>query len=140
MSEQTVLICGAGIAGGHADPGQELAPLRRADLAGRRPGGAPVVGARQDHVEPGLPRRVDPPPARVEGRNSARHLHVVRTRHRDELLAACDEYFARTGREITLEYILLRDVNDRPEHARELARLAACSSFTSCGNWATRIS
>jgi dTDP-4-amino-4,6-dideoxygalactose transaminase len=29
------------------------------------------------------------PPARVEGRNSARHLHVVRTRHRDELLAAC---------------------------------------------------
>jgi dTDP-4-amino-4,6-dideoxygalactose transaminase len=29
------------------------------------------------------------PPARVEGRSSARHLHVVRTRHRDELLAAC---------------------------------------------------
>jgi dTDP-4-amino-4,6-dideoxygalactose transaminase len=29
------------------------------------------------------------PPARVEGRTSARHLHVVRTRHRDELLAAC---------------------------------------------------
>jgi dTDP-4-amino-4,6-dideoxygalactose transaminase len=29
------------------------------------------------------------PPPRIEGRNSARHLHVVRTRHRDELLAAC---------------------------------------------------
>jgi dTDP-4-amino-4,6-dideoxygalactose transaminase len=29
------------------------------------------------------------PPARVEDRMSARHLHVVRTRHRDELLAAC---------------------------------------------------
>jgi dTDP-4-amino-4,6-dideoxygalactose transaminase len=29
------------------------------------------------------------PPPRVEGRDSARHLHVVRTRHRDELLAAC---------------------------------------------------
>jgi dTDP-4-amino-4,6-dideoxygalactose transaminase len=29
------------------------------------------------------------PPARVEGRTSARHLHVLRTRHRDELLAAC---------------------------------------------------
>jgi dTDP-4-amino-4,6-dideoxygalactose transaminase len=27
------------------------------------------------------------PPARVEGRTSARHLHVVRTRHREELLA-----------------------------------------------------
>ena len=29
------------------------------------------------------------PPPRVEGRTSARHLHVVRTRHRDELLATC---------------------------------------------------
>jgi dTDP-4-amino-4,6-dideoxygalactose transaminase len=29
------------------------------------------------------------PPATVEGRTSARHLHVVRTRHRDRLLAAC---------------------------------------------------
>ena len=29
------------------------------------------------------------PPARVEGRASARHLHVVRTRQRDQLLAAC---------------------------------------------------
>ena len=29
------------------------------------------------------------PPATVEGRTSSRHLHVVRTRHRDQLLAAC---------------------------------------------------
>jgi dTDP-4-amino-4,6-dideoxygalactose transaminase len=29
------------------------------------------------------------PPARVDGRTSAWHLYVVRTRHRDELLAAC---------------------------------------------------
>ncbi|MCP3903662.1 MAG: 23S rRNA (adenine(2503)-C(2))-methyltransferase RlmN [Planctomycetes bacterium] len=42
----------------------------------------------------------------------------------DELLGACDEYFAATGREITLEYLLMRDVNDRPEHARKLAELA----------------
>jgi len=41
-----------------------------------------------------------------------------------ELLDACDEYFRKTGREITLEYILLGGVNDRPEHARELARVA----------------
>ena len=39
----------------------------------------------------------------------------------DELLDACDEWFTRTGREITLEYILLGGVNDRPEHAEELA-------------------
>jgi 23S rRNA (adenine2503-C2)-methyltransferase len=41
----------------------------------------------------------------------------------DDILAACRHYFDRTGREVTLEYILLAGVNDRPEHARELARL-----------------
>jgi 23S rRNA (adenine2503-C2)-methyltransferase len=41
----------------------------------------------------------------------------------DEILDACRYYFDRTGREITLEYILLDGVNDRPEHARQLARL-----------------
>ncbi|MSR28798.1 MAG: 23S rRNA (adenine(2503)-C(2))-methyltransferase RlmN [Phycisphaerales bacterium] len=38
-----------------------------------------------------------------------------------ELLDACDEWFRRTGREITLEYILLGQVNDTAEHAAELA-------------------
>ncbi len=42
----------------------------------------------------------------------------------EELLGACRKWFERTGREITLEYILLRGVNDRPQHARELARVA----------------
>ncbi|MBL0922295.1 MAG: 23S rRNA (adenine(2503)-C(2))-methyltransferase RlmN [Phycisphaerales bacterium] len=38
----------------------------------------------------------------------------------DELLGACAAWFKKTGREITLEYTLLRGVNDRPEQAREL--------------------
>ncbi|MEY5062022.1 MAG: putative dual-specificity methyltransferase RlmN [Planctomycetota bacterium] len=42
----------------------------------------------------------------------------------EELLDACQEWFVKTGREITLEYIMLGGVNDRPEHAEELARLA----------------
>ena len=42
----------------------------------------------------------------------------------EELLDACQEWFVKTGREITLEYILLGGVNDRREHAEELARLA----------------
>ena len=41
-----------------------------------------------------------------------------------EILDACSEYFASSGREITLEYILLGSVNDQAEHARELAGLA----------------
>lgn len=39
----------------------------------------------------------------------------------EQLVAACGKWFAKTGREITLEYILLAGVNDRPEHAVELA-------------------
>lgn len=42
----------------------------------------------------------------------------------EQLLEASDEYFAKTRREVTLEYILLRGVNDRPEHAHALARIA----------------
>ncbi len=42
----------------------------------------------------------------------------------DELLSSCQRWFRKTGREITLEYTLLRDINDRREHAEELARLA----------------
>lgn len=41
-----------------------------------------------------------------------------------EILDACSEWFERSGREITLEYLLLGGFNDQPEHARELAALA----------------
>jgi 23S rRNA (adenine2503-C2)-methyltransferase len=41
-----------------------------------------------------------------------------------ELLAACWHYIDKqNGRSITFEYVMLDGVNDRPEHARELARL-----------------
>jgi 23S rRNA (adenine2503-C2)-methyltransferase len=40
-----------------------------------------------------------------------------------EILSACDIYFKATGREITLEYLLLRGVNDRVSHAKELSEL-----------------
>jgi 23S rRNA (adenine2503-C2)-methyltransferase len=41
-----------------------------------------------------------------------------------DLLAACQKWFEKSGREITLEYTLLRGVNDKPEHAVELAQVA----------------
>jgi len=40
-----------------------------------------------------------------------------------EVLDAADEYFQQTGRRVTYEYVLLAGVNDRPEHARQLALL-----------------
>ncbi|HZO72173.1 MAG TPA: 23S rRNA (adenine(2503)-C(2))-methyltransferase RlmN [Ktedonobacteraceae bacterium] len=42
-----------------------------------------------------------------------------------ELLAACQDYIAATRRQVTFEYVLLSDVNDTPEHARQLAELLA---------------
>jgi 23S rRNA (adenine2503-C2)-methyltransferase len=40
----------------------------------------------------------------------------------DQLLAACQTYVQRTGRQLTFEYVLLAGVNDAPEHAEELAQ------------------
>ena len=39
------------------------------------------------------------------------------------ILAAADDYFGVTGRRVTFEYVLLAEVNDRAEHARQLALL-----------------
>ncbi|MFE0559715.1 MULTISPECIES: 23S rRNA (adenine(2503)-C(2))-methyltransferase RlmN [unclassified Paenibacillus] len=41
----------------------------------------------------------------------------------EKLMGAIDYYLEKTNRRITLEYILLKDVNDQPEHALELAEL-----------------
>jgi 23S rRNA (adenine2503-C2)-methyltransferase len=41
----------------------------------------------------------------------------------EEILNACNTYFKATGREITLEYLLLGGVNDRAKQAKELAGL-----------------
>jgi 23S rRNA (adenine2503-C2)-methyltransferase len=40
-----------------------------------------------------------------------------------DILDAARFYFDQTGREVTLEYILLSGVNDRPEQARQLAAI-----------------
>jgi 23S rRNA (adenine2503-C2)-methyltransferase len=39
------------------------------------------------------------------------------------ILAAADYFFEKTGRQVTFEYVLLGGLNDKPEHARELAGL-----------------
>ena len=45
----------------------------------------------------------------------------------DDILKACSIYFEATGREITLEYLLLGGVNDRVAEAKELVSL--CKSL-----------
>ncbi|MBT4529773.1 MAG: 23S rRNA (adenine(2503)-C(2))-methyltransferase RlmN [Phycisphaerae bacterium] len=41
----------------------------------------------------------------------------------EEILQSCSAYFTATGREITLEYLLLGGVNDKSSQAKELAEL-----------------
>jgi 23S rRNA (adenine2503-C2)-methyltransferase len=40
-----------------------------------------------------------------------------------EVLAACERYRSRRRRRVFVEYVMLNEVNDLPEHARELAEL-----------------
>ncbi len=46
-----------------------------------------------------------------------------------EVLAACDNYFSKTGRRITCEYSLIDGINDSGEHALALARLLKGRGF-----------
>lgn len=48
-------------------------------------------------------------------------MPVAKKYSMQEILEACDDYFQETGRRVTFEYCLIDAVNDRPEHARELA-------------------
>ncbi len=43
----------------------------------------------------------------------------------EEILAAGDDWFEKTGREVTYEYVLLSGTNDSPGHAERLARRLA---------------
>ena len=50
-------------------------------------------------------------------------MPVANSYRLDEVLAACQEYFLKTGRRLTFEYSLVSGVNDNLEEARALARL-----------------
>ncbi|PYQ19336.1 MAG: 23S rRNA (adenine(2503)-C(2))-methyltransferase RlmN, partial [Acidobacteria bacterium] len=58
--------------------------------------------------EPGLRRRLMP----IEGKYRL-----------DDVIAAAQRYPIPRGGRVTYEYVLLKDVNDSPAHARQLARL-----------------
>jgi 23S rRNA (adenine2503-C2)-methyltransferase len=58
--------------------------------------------------------------------NDELRSYIVPTNDKTRLAAileAADYFFATTGRQVTYEYVLLRDLNDQPVHAAELAKL-----------------
>ncbi len=50
-----------------------------------------------------------------------RTMPVAKAVSMDRLLQSCRNYIEKTGRRVVFEYALVEGVNDRPEHARELA-------------------
>ena len=60
--------------------------------------------------------------------NDALRTRIVPTNDKTgipAILAAADEFYAKTGRQVTYEYVVLGGLNDRLEHARQLAGLLA---------------
>ena len=47
----------------------------------------------------------------------------------DRLMKACHFYTKTTRRRLTFEYVLLREINDKPKHAEELAKLVKGDLF-----------
>lgn len=95
----------------------------------------PNIGARKITISTvGLPRMIRRLADEGLQLNLALSLHAPNAHLRQELIPwaekigledlidACRFYFEKTGREITLEYILLHQVNDHPQHAAQLAR------------------
>jgi len=52
-----------------------------------------------------------------------RLVPVNKTYPLDRLMASCRNYARHTGRRLTFEYVLLKGINDEPEHAHALAGL-----------------
>lgn len=52
-------------------------------------------------------------------------MPINRKHNLAELMEACRYYQARKGQRITFEYILIKDLNDAPDQAERLAKLAA---------------
>ncbi|VTT98274.1 50s rrna methyltransferase : Probable dual-specificity RNA methyltransferase RlmN OS=Singulisphaera acidiphila (strain ATCC BAA-1392 / DSM 18658 / VKM B-2454 / MOB10) GN=rlmN PE=3 SV=1: Radical_SAM [Gemmataceae bacterium] len=58
--------------------------------------------------------------------NDALRTQIVPTNDKTgipAILDAADDFYARTGRQVTYEYVVLGGLNDGPTHAKELARL-----------------
>lgn len=113
-----------------------LAALDRATITAGPNNQGLGIGARRVTISTvGLPDGI----RRLAEHNSQYHLaislHAADDQLRDrlvpvnhkagiaEILAAADDYFAATGRRVTYEYVLLDQLNDRPQDAHRLAAL-----------------
>ncbi|TWT55324.1 putative dual-specificity RNA methyltransferase RlmN [Thalassoglobus neptunius] len=120
---------------GMGEPLANLRNLTPALLTLNEKGGM-GLGARRITVSTvGLPEKIAELAALNIPFNLAVSLHAPTNELRDQIvpvnkkirleriLKAADDYFDKTGRRITYEYVLLAGINDADEHAAELGRL-----------------
>lgn len=104
------------------------------DVAGREDGLG--IGGRHVTISTvGLPPAMDRLTAMQTNYHLAVSLHAPNDELRTQIvpvnknitiasvIAAADRFFADNGRRLTFEYVLLGELNDRPEHARELVAI-----------------
>ncbi len=120
---------------GMGEPLVNLDALLPALKEARRKDGLGISVRRITISTVGLPAAMDRLAKRVPRYQLAVSLHAPNDALRSQLipinkktglkktLAAADRYFEISGRRLTYEYVLLADINDRPQHARELATL-----------------
>jgi 23S rRNA (adenine2503-C2)-methyltransferase len=70
---------------------------------------------KQYHLAVSLHAASDPLRSQIVATNTGTGLAAI--------MEAADYFYEQTGRQVTFEYVLLRDINDDVTHARELARL-----------------
>lgn len=120
---------------GMGEPLANLSRLLPALELATNPAGLGISARRITISTVGLPEGIDQLTNAGSRYHLAVSLHAPSDALRNELvpvnkniglqriLAASDRYFARSGRRLTFEYVLLAGVNDRPEHAGQLAKL-----------------
>jgi 23S rRNA (adenine2503-C2)-methyltransferase len=75
----------------------------------------------QERLQVNLAISLHAPTDELRGRT----MPVNRKYPLQELLAACKDYIAVTGRQVTFEYVLIAGVNDTPTHAHQLGQILA---------------
>ncbi len=122
---------------GMGEPLANLDALLPALDEARRPDGLGISARRITISTVGLPAAIDRLARAEPHYRLAISLHAPNDELRNQLvpindkigldaiLASADGYFNASGRRMTFEYVLLAEINDQPQHAKQLARLLA---------------
>jgi 23S rRNA (adenine2503-C2)-methyltransferase len=102
------------------DPGKVHMSMRRITVST-----SGILSALQTFIDSGFRGRLA---ISLHAPNQAvreRIMPIAKSQRFDALLKIIDSYIHLTNKRVSIEYILIKNINDRKEHARELSRLFA---------------